>query len=98
MYKKELEAKNVHWKKIVEEFESSGKSQTNYAKEHGLASHKLSYYRQKFKVQKPKQIIQKSPAFTPITVKEKVAKKNISNDTIDPSWLAVLIRELHAKS
>lgn len=98
MYKKELAAKNAHWKKVVADFESSGMSQIAYSKEHGIAHHKLSYYRQKLKEKNSKELVQKPSAFTPVIPKEKVVKKNISSDIIDPKWLAELIRELHARS
>lgn len=98
MYKKELAAKNAHWKKVVEDFESSGMSQIAYTKEHGLASHKLSYYRQKFKELNTKKTIPKPSAFSQVIPKEKIVKNNISSDIIDPKWLGELIKELHARS
>ena len=49
MNKEQLKQKRKYWRVIIDEFEQSGLSQTQFAKEKGLNNHQISYWLKKFK-------------------------------------------------
>jgi hypothetical protein len=93
MDKKDLIENCETWKDLVEQYKISGKSQVQFCKDNNVKPHQLNYYAQKFK-QKTKnnfaKVVPESKMQSPI--------KKVASHPIDPTWLAIFLKELYARS
>jgi hypothetical protein len=92
-----LEQERSYWKKKIQEFQDSGLSPTEFAKQNDVAIHKFYYWRTKFT---KKNNIVKSPSAPPMNSSKSlipvISKLSSPNKKLpDAKWLAELIKALH---